>query len=97
MSMWQVGDIAVAVRSAECACGGHQIEHRKTYRVQEILCEDDSGDADVYLDVNPAPDCHFYPHYYFRREAKADKDIFKLADAPVPKDKVSKPVLEPVQ
>jgi hypothetical protein len=93
MIMWQAGDLAVAVRTAHCGCGLHKIERRKTYRVRHVgrgfLGEEDM----IFLDVSPTQDEHYYPHDWFRREQKADRDIFKLADAPVPRPRVRE--LEP--
>ena len=76
MVEWQVGDIAVAVRTATCGCGGHGIEERSVYRVGKVAVHPLTDR--VFLSVDGQG--HFFPHEFFRREQKTKiEDLFKLA------------------
>lgn len=82
MINWQVGDIAIAIGDHECPCGHHKIETRKAYRVQNLFLHPfDPREDNLYLDV--LTDGHAFHHSCFRKEQKADQDIFRLCDAPV--------------
>jgi hypothetical protein len=91
MTMWGVGDIAVAKRDKHHDCG----VMGRMYRVSEVYPEDDgSTSLDVGTTTRVFADpligwqdgAVLWDSRNFEKLVKSDEDIFKMADAPVKED-----------
>lgn len=84
MTLWGVGDLAIAKQSAVCGCGGHSVLRGRLYRVEEIVFAPDWHPQADQPFLGLVGIEHYFHHSLFRKEQLADQDIFKLCSAPVP-------------